>query len=255
MVRDGLGRSGTVCRLEEGAFFGEIAALSGAPRSATVVAAGPCEVLDLDRSRLAVLSGPSFAKEVVRGDPTAVVVAASSIELARAVQAELSSTTLRLYTSTDTTGVQVAGSLKNVMAIAAGILCGMGLGANSLAALLTRGLAEMSRLGMALGGRPETFAGLAGVGDLILTGTSDLSRNRSVGVELGHGRRPQEILSGMTMVAEGVRTAESAWDLAVREGVAMPIVEQVRRVLYDDVSPGAAMTELMTRPLRSEGWT
>lgn len=211
------------------------------------------EVLGAGSERLAVLSGPSFAVEVARGDPTAIVVASRSDRLARAVQSGLSSHTLRLYTSEDVTGVQVAGALKNVMAIAAGILSGMGLGANSLAALLTRGLAEIGRLGAALGGRPETFAGLAGAGDLILTGTNDLSRNRRVGIELGKGRRPAEILGSMTMVAEGVRTAKPACALAGRAGVEMPIVEQVRRVLYDGVSPPEAIAELMRRRLRSEG--
>lgn len=211
------------------------------------------DVMGLGNDRIAVLSGPSFAREVARGDPTAIVVASGSAPLAAAVQAEISSNMLRLYTSDDTTGVQVAGALKNVMAIAAGALSGMGLGANSVAALLTRGLAEISRLGSALGGRPETFAGLAGVGDLILTGTGDLSRNRRLGIELGLGRRPAEILAGMKMVAEGVRTAESASRLATRAGIEMPIVEQVRRVLYDNAPPRDAITGLMTRRLRSEG--
>lgn len=211
------------------------------------------ETLGIDHERIAILSGPSFALEVARGMPTAIVVASRSAPLAAVLQGRLSSSTLRLYSSDDTAGVQIAGALKNVMAIAAGVLAGMGMGSNSVAALLTRGLAEMSRLGVAQGGRPSTFAGLAGLGDLILTGTSNQSRNRSFGVELGRGRSPGDVLAGMTMVAEGVKTAESAWSLALREGIELPIVEQVRGVLYDDVSPQEAIAGLMTRPLRSEG--
>lgn len=211
------------------------------------------EALGVEPDRIAVLSGPSFACEVARGDPTAVVVATERSALAEAIQKEVSSAALRLYTSDDAKGVQVAGALKNVMAIAAGVLSGMGLGANSVAALLTRGLAEMTRLGVALGARPETFAGLAGIGDLILTGTNDLSRNRRVGIALGRGRTLAEALAGTTMVAEGVRSADSASGLAARAGVEMPIVEQVRRVLYDGVSPREAIAGLMTRPLRCEG--
>jgi glycerol-3-phosphate dehydrogenase (NAD(P)+) len=211
------------------------------------------ESLGIDEGRMAVLSGPSFALEVARGHPTAVVVASSSMPLAVAIQEAVSSETLRLYTNDDPVGVQVCGALKNVVAIASGVITGMGLGANSVAALVTRGLAEMQRLGSALGGRASTFAGLAGVGDLILTATGELSRNRRVGVELGRGRSPAEILAGMTMVAEGVRTADAASQLAARESVEMPIVDQVRRVLYDGIAPGEAIAELMARRLRSEG--
>jgi glycerol-3-phosphate dehydrogenase (NAD(P)+) len=210
------------------------------------------ESLGVEDHRLAVLSGPSFALEVARGHPTAVVVASSSGELAASMQSSLSSETLRLYTNDDPIGVQVCGALKNVVAIASGVITGMGLGSNSVAALITRGLAEMQRLGLALGGRPSTFAGLAGIGDLVLTATGELSRNRRVGIELGIGRSPAEILSGMTMVAEGVRTADAAHQLAARESVEMPIVDQVRRVLYDGISPGEAISELMARRLRSE---
>ncbi len=210
------------------------------------------DVLGLGQDRLAVLSGPSFALEVARQHPTAVVVASEDEPLAVSLQTALSSDSLRLYTNADTTGVQVCGALKNVMAMAAGVLTGMGLGANSVAALLTRGLAEMQRLGAAMGASPMTFAGLAGVGDLILTATGDLSRNRRFGIELGRGRAPAEILAETKMVVEGVRTADAAWSLASRAGIEMPIVEQVRRVLYDGVSPAAAIADLMARRLRSE---
>lgn len=212
------------------------------------------EVLGVAEERVAVLSGPSFAREVALGHPTAVVVASTSRTLSSSLQAEASSETLRLYTNDDLLGVQIAGALKNVMAIAAGVLTGMQLGTNSVAALVTRGLAEMQRLGAALGARPSTFAGLAGMGDLVLTATGELSRNRRVGIELGRGRAPSEILSGMTSVAEGIRTADAASRLAERESVEMPIVTQVRRVLYEGVSPRAAIAELMTRRLRSEDW-
>lgn len=210
------------------------------------------ETIALGPDRIAILSGPSFALEVAKGLPTAVVVASSSASLADELQSRISDETLRLYTNEDPVGVQVAGALKNVMAIAAGVLVGLDLGTNAAASLLTRGLAEMARLGGALGGRPATFAGLAGLGDLVLTANGELSRNRRFGVELGRGRRPQEILAGTTMVVEGVRTAQAAEQLAAREGVTMPIVEQVYRVLYDGVSPHEAVAELMRRPLRRE---
>lgn len=210
------------------------------------------ETLGIGPERIAILSGPSFALEVAQGHPTAVVAASVSAPLAAALQAALSSDSLRVYTNEDPVGVQICGALKNVVAIAAGVLTGMGLGTNSVAALVTRGLAEMQRLGSALGARPSTFAGLAGLGDLVLTATGDLSRNRRVGIELGRGRAPAEILARMKMVAEGVRTAEAASRLARRESVEMPIVEQVRRVLYDGVPTREAITELMTRRLRSE---
>lgn len=213
------------------------------------------EALSLGVDRIAILSGPSFAVEVAKGLPTAVVVASSSSSLADELQAKISDDNLRLYTNEDPVGVQVAGALKNVMAIAVGVLVGLELGTNAAASLLTRGLAEMARLGAALGGRPATFAGLAGVGDLVLTANGELSRNRRFGIELGRGRRPTEILAGMTMVAEGVRTAEAAARLAAREGVTMPIVEQVHRVLYDGVPPQEAVSELMRRPLRREDGT
>jgi glycerol-3-phosphate dehydrogenase (NAD(P)+) len=205
-----------------------------------------------EERRCAVLSGPSFAVEVARGQPTAAVVAADSFDLAAGVQAGLSGRNLRLYTNQDVTGVQLAGALKNVIAIAAGIVDGLGLGQNTLAALLTRGLAEMTRLGLAMGGQPSTFSGLAGMGDLVLTCGSGLSRNRTVGLSLGRGERLGDILARTRMVAEGVRTARSARELARRAGVEMPIVEEVYRILYEDHPPREALDHLMSRPLTSE---
>jgi glycerol-3-phosphate dehydrogenase (NAD(P)+) len=200
----------------------------------------------------AVLSGPSFAEEVARGLPTALVVASESRELAERVQELLSSNSLRVYTNQDVVGVQLAGALKNVIAIAAGILDGLGMGHNTLAALLTRGLAEITRLGLALGGRPSTFSGLAGVGDLVVTCTGGLSRNRRVGQALGRGELLREIVAHSSGVAEGIRTTRAARDLARRVGVEMPIVEEMYRILYEDRSPGEAWTHLMSRPLTSE---
>ncbi len=202
--------------------------------------------------RLAVISGPSFAREVAKGDPTAVVIASQDAALAAEIQEEFAGATLRLYTNNDVTGVELAGAVKNVMAIAAGVCAGLGLGANSSAALLTRGLAEMTRLVISLGGRRETLAGLAGVGDLVLTCTSTLSRNRAVGVELGQGRELREILSTTRMVAEGVVTAAATRELARRAGIEMPITEQMYSVLYEGRSPRDAMRELMERRLKSE---
>ena len=179
--------------------------------------------------RLCALSGPSFAKEVVRGDPTAVVVASRDREAAQLVQKEFSSRTLRIYTSTDVVGVEIGGAVKNIIAIAAGVIAGLGLGHNPTAALITRGLAEMSRLACACGGKRETLAGLAGIGDLVLTCTGDLSRNRTVGVGLGRGRKLPEIIGSMRMVAEGVKTTYATVALAERYGVEMPITQQVHR--------------------------
>jgi len=201
---------------------------------------------------LAILSGPSFAVELVRGDPTAAVVASRAPGVARQAQEILSGGTFRLYTNEDPAGVELAGALKNVMALAAGVVTGLGLGANTMAALITRGLAEMSRLGLRMGGRPSTFAGLAGLGDLVLTCTSPLSRNHSVGRELGRGRSLQEILNGMRMVAEGVSTTRAALQLARREGVEMPIVEQMHGILFAGQAPRRALDELLARELRRE---
>jgi glycerol-3-phosphate dehydrogenase (NAD(P)+) len=202
--------------------------------------------------RVGVLSGPSFAREVAKGDPTAVVIASQDVALVAEVQEEFAGATLRLYTIEDVTGVELAGAVKNVIAIAAGVCAGLGLGANSGAALLTRGLAEMTRLVMALGGRRETLSGLAGIGDLVLTCNSALSRNRAVGVEMGRGRELQEILSTTRMVAEGVVTTAATRELARRAGIEMPITEQMYSVLYEGRSPRDAMRELMDRRPKSE---
>ena len=203
-------------------------------------------------ARVAALSGPSFAREVARGDPTAVVIAAQDAALAAEIQEEFAGPSLRLYTNTDVAGVEFAGAIKNVIAIAAGVCAGIGLGHNSGAALITRGLAEMSRLGCAMGGRPETFAGLAGLGDLVLTCTGALSRNRSLGVALGQGRKLDEIQRGSRMVAEGVRTTAATLELARRHNIEMPITQQMHAVLYEGRPPQDAIRELMERKLTNE---
>ena len=202
--------------------------------------------------RLTFLSGPSFAREVASGMPTAVVAASHYPEAARAAQQIFSNEVFRVYTTDDVVGVELGGAVKNVIALAAGVVDGLGFGYNTRAALITRGLAEMTRLGLAMGARAETFAGLAGMGDLVLTCTGDLSRNRSVGIELGKGHKIAEILRGMTAVAEGVRTTLSTWQLANRLQVAMPITEQVFQILYEEKDPGRAVTELMMRDLKDE---
>jgi glycerol-3-phosphate dehydrogenase (NAD(P)+) len=202
--------------------------------------------------RVAVLSGPSFARELARGDPTAVVIASEDAAVAAAVQEEFSGPALRLYTNPDVIGVEICGAVKNVIAIAAGVCAGLGLGGNTSAALVTRGLAEMSRLSVALGGRRGTPSGLAGLGDLILTSTGSLSRNRTVGVELGKGRPLSEILAGMRMVAEGIATTGAMLALARRHGVQTPIAEQVHAVLHQGRAPRQAIRELMERPLKQE---
>jgi glycerol-3-phosphate dehydrogenase (NAD(P)+) len=201
---------------------------------------------------LAVLSGPSFAAEVAQGHPTAVVVAAADARLAQDLQHVLSSKLLRIYTNEDPLGVQLSGALKNVMAIAVGIADSLDMGTNARAALITRGLAEMSRLVAALGGNPRTTSGLAGLGDLVLTCTGELSRNRQVGRRLGRGERLEDVLAGSRAVAEGVRTTRSARDLARRAGVEMPIVEEVHRILYEDGRPETGLQRLLDRPLTSE---
>jgi len=201
---------------------------------------------------LAALSGPSFAREVLRGDPTAVVVASSDHHVAQVVQREFSSRTLRLYTSSDMVGVELGGAVKNVIAIAAGVVEGLGLGHNPTAALITRGLVEMTRLACACGGRRETLAGLAGMGDLVLTCTGELSRNRQVGVELGRGRSLEDILGSMRMVAEGVKTTTATVALAAKHQVEMPITRQVHRILRGEMPPREAIRELMGRTLKEE---
>jgi glycerol-3-phosphate dehydrogenase (NAD(P)+) len=202
--------------------------------------------------RVAVLSGPSFAAEAARGEPTAVVVAAEDGALAAKLQEEFAATSFRLYTNDDVLGVELSGAMKNVMAIAAGACQGLGLGSNALAALITRGLAEMTRLAVALGARPETLSGLAGLGDLVLTCTGSLSRNRYVGVELGKGRPLQEIRASMRMVAEGVDTAAPLLALAREHGIEMPITEQVDAILHAGKSPKEAIRDIMERPLKRE---
>jgi glycerol-3-phosphate dehydrogenase (NAD(P)+) len=203
--------------------------------------------------RVGALSGPSFAKEVARGDPTAVTVASTDSELARVVQDTFNDSRFRVYTNDDVIGVELGGALKNIIAIAAGVCAGLGLGHNSAAALITRGLAEMARLTVACGGRLDTMAGLAGLGDLVLTCTGDLSRNRSVGVELGQGRRLPDIIAGMHgTVAEGVFTTKAAVGLARKKGVEMPITEQMYAILEDGKPPQQAIEELMTRAAKRE---
>jgi glycerol-3-phosphate dehydrogenase (NAD(P)+) len=202
--------------------------------------------------RIAVLSGPSFALEAARGEPTAVVLAAQDVGLASKLQEEFSGASFRMYTNTDVLGVELAGAMKNVMAIAAGACQGLRLGSNPLAAVITRGLAEMSRLAVALGARPETLSGLAGLGDLVLTCTGALSRNRHVGIELGKGRPLSEILINMHMVAEGVDTAAPLLALAREHGVEMPITGQVDAILNSGRSPKDAIREIMERPLKRE---
>ena len=199
------------------------------------------------------LSGPSFAQEVARGDPTAITIASQNSALAQTVQQEFSDPSFRVYTNGDIVGVELGGALKNTVAIAAGICDGLGLGHNSVAALITRGLAEMTRLVVACGGRGETMAGLAGLGDLVLTCTGGLSRNRSVGVELGRGKKLPEIIAGMHgMVAEGVFTASAAVGLARARNVEMPITEQMHAILHEGKSPREAIQILMSRTGKSE---
>ncbi len=202
--------------------------------------------------RTVSLSGPSFARDLAAGDPTAIVAASLSQEHAGAAQRAFSHGNLRVYSSPDPVGVQVAAALKNVVAIAAGVADGLGFGSNAAAALITRALAEISRLGVRLGARRETFMGLAGIGDLVLTCTGGLSRNRQVGQALGRGRRLDEILGAMKMVAEGVETCRAARALGEAHGVPMPIVEQVHRILFEGHDPRAALGELLARPLRAE---
>ena len=205
------------------------------------------------KARLGALSGPSFAREVARGDPTAITIASEDDDLAHLVQREFSDPSFRVYTNDDVAGVELGGALKNVIAIAAGVCDGLGLGHNTAAALITRGLFEITRLAVACGARAETLSGLAGLGDLVLTCTGDLSRNRTVGVELGRGHKLPEIISGMHgMVAEGVLTTNAAVGLAKKYNVEMPITEQMHAILQQDKSPRDAIHDLMTRPSTSE---
>lgn len=201
---------------------------------------------------LAYLGGPSFAKEVALGMPTAVVVAGHDETTSAKVQKVLGTDRLRVYTTDDVVGIELGGALKNVIAIAAGCGDGLGFGHNTRAAIVTRGLAEIARLATALGAHPMTMSGLGGMGDLMLTCTGDLSRNRRVGLELGKGKKLAEILGGMNQVAEGVRTTKSAHELSARHGVEMPIVDAMHRILYEDLAPLEAVVGLMTRRLRAE---
>jgi glycerol-3-phosphate dehydrogenase (NAD(P)+) len=201
---------------------------------------------------IVALSGPTFAREFASALPSAVSVASADAEAAELVQAEFRSPTVRLYVTDDVVGVEMGGALKNVIAIAAGLVESLGLGHNAMAALVTRGLAEMSRLAIALGGRRETLAGLSGLGDLVLTCTGDLSRNRRVGIELGRGLPLETILGGMRMVAEGVRTAQAALALGARHGVELPIIAQMHEVLDAGKDPRAALGDLMLRRQRPE---
>jgi glycerol-3-phosphate dehydrogenase (NAD(P)+) len=210
------------------------------------------ETLKLTDQRVGVLSGPSFAVEVARKLPTVVTVASRNPVLAQRVQHVFAAPYFRVYTSQDTVGVELGGSVKNVIAIAAGIIDGLGLGLNTRAALITRGMTETRRLGVRLGANPRTFTGLAGYGDLILTCTGDLSRNHTVGKKIGQGVRLSDILAQTRSVAEGVRTAKSVYDLSRQLGVEMPISHGTYRVLYEDLPPREALYQLMTRDLKQE---
>ena len=207
---------------------------------------------EISGDSFAVLSGPSFAGEVVRRVPTVVSVASKNQKVASFVQHVFATPYFRVYTNNDMVGVELGGSVKNVIAIASGIIDGLGLGLNTRAALITRGLTEMRRLGLKLGANPRTFAGIAGVGDLVLTCTADVSRNHTVGKKIGEGMKLNEILSEMRMVAEGVKTAKSVYNLSRKLGVEMPISQEVYHVLYDDVAPKEAVRRLMTRDLKHE---
>ena len=209
---------------------------------------------ELDPRHVCTLSGPSHAEEVSRRIPTTVVAASIEIETARLVQSTFMLPYFRVYVSTDLRGVELGGALKNVIAIAAGIIDGANLGDNTKAAVMTRGIAEIARVGVALGARVQTFAGLSGIGDLMVTCMSRHSRNRYIGVEIGKGRKLQEILAGMVMIAEGVETTRSAFALARKVGVEVPIVEQVHKILFEDKDPLQACRDLMTRDPKGEVW-
>jgi glycerol-3-phosphate dehydrogenase (NAD(P)+) len=202
--------------------------------------------------RVAVISGPTFAREVAAGSPTALVVASDDADAAQRIQSAFSGPSFRLYTSPDPAGVEIGGAVKNVVAIGAGVCDGLGLGHNALAALITRGLAEITRLAITMGGRQQTLAGLAGLGDLVLTCTGDLSRNRKVGQELAKGRKLNEIVGAMQMIAEGIKTTKATVDLAARYGVEMPISSQMFEMLHFGVAPREAIRRLMERSLKGE---
>jgi glycerol-3-phosphate dehydrogenase (NAD(P)+) len=206
----------------------------------------------VDNNRLAVLSGPSFAREVAQGLPTVVTVASKAVDCAQKVQHVFVTPGFRVYTHDDLLGVELGGSVKNVIAIAAGMVDGMGLGLNTRAALITRGMTEIRRLGLAMGAHPRTFTGLAGIGDLVLTCTGDLSRNHTVGKKIGQGMKLKDVLADMRMVAEGVKTARSVYALSLQLGVEMPICHAIYRILHEDLAPKDALYQLMTRDLKSE---
>lgn len=217
----------------------------------------PCGILREvlpDRTELAALSGPSFAQEVYQRQPTAVVAAAADHAVAQRVQRAFSTPSFRVYSLTDVLGVELGGALKNVIALAAGMLEGLGLGYNTRAALITRGLAEITRLGVALGAQPATFAGLAGMGDLILTATGPLSRNHTLGIEIGRGTPLEQAIAGRSTVAEGVNTARAAVTLGERHGVELPIAREVTEVLFNRKAPRQAVADLMERDLKAEQW-
>ncbi|MBI3600755.1 MAG: NAD(P)-dependent glycerol-3-phosphate dehydrogenase [Nitrospinae bacterium] len=203
-------------------------------------------------NRTAYLSGPTFAKEVVNRLPTAATIAAKDKEIAEYVQSLFNTAYFRIYTHSDILGVELGGAIKNVIAIAAGASDGLGFGNSARAALITRGLAEMVRLGIAMGAEPVTFTGLSGIGDLVLTCTGDLSRNRSVGIKLGQGMKLDEILKDMRMVAEGVKTTKSAYELGKKHKVELPIINEVYAILYEGKSPKDAVSNLMGRSLKKE---
>ncbi|HSP06466.1 MAG TPA: NAD(P)H-dependent glycerol-3-phosphate dehydrogenase [Acidobacteriota bacterium] len=210
------------------------------------------EELSGDRFLYSVLSGPSFAVEVAQHHPTAVVIGSSHKDVGKEIQKDLSSKSLRLYYNSDVLGIEIGASVKNIIAIAAGVVSGLGYGYNTLSGLITRGLVEMNRFAVKLGAQPTTLAGLAGIGDLILTCTGHLSRNRQVGMELGRGKKIADITGQTRMVAEGVRTVQGIYALAQKMQVAMPITEQVYRVIYENQDPRSAILELMSRELKEE---
>jgi glycerol-3-phosphate dehydrogenase (NAD(P)+) len=207
---------------------------------------------EVETDRLAVISGPSFAKEVAQKMPTTVTVACQNPEIAARIQHVFAAPYFRVYTSEDIVGVELGGSVKNVIAIASGILDGLGMGLNTRAALITRGMTEVRRLGLHLGANPRTFTGLAGFGDLVLTCTGNLSRNYSVGIKLGQGKKLKQILAEMHMVAEGVKTAKSVYNYSRKLGVEMPICREIYHILYEDLAPKEAVYRLMTRTLKQE---
>ena len=206
----------------------------------------------LKKTQFAVLSGPSFANEVAAGVPTIVTAASEDPECAQVVQHAFATPSFRVYTNTDILGVELGGSVKNVIAIAAGMIDGLGLGLNTRAALITRGLTEIRRLGLTMGANPRTFTGAAGIGDLVLTCTGNTSRNHMVGVKIGQGHKLDDVLGEMRMVAEGVKTARSVYNLSKRLSVVMPICHAVYHTLYEDLSPKDAVYQLMTRDLKNE---